>query len=73
MTTRNGWVSEVPKQINIDAFAVKTYLDEKGTPEYSSNACIQAMAASANPDILYYHEAMQAPDRESLFLRWSRK
>ena len=71
--TREGGVSQVPKQINIDAFAVETYLDEKETTEYSSNAYIQAMAASANPDILYYHEAMQAPDRESLCSRWSRK
>ena len=26
------------------------------------------MAASANPDILYYHEAMQAPDKEKFVL-----
>ena len=26
------------------------------------------MAASSNPDILYYHEAMKAPDREKFLL-----
>ena len=56
------------KQTNIDAFAVETYLDEKGTPENSSNTHIQAMTASAYPDIRCYHEAMQSSDREKFVL-----
>ena len=62
--TRSGRVSVVPKQININAFSIDTYMDEKDEGETSVTAYIQAMTASANPDILYYHEAMKAPDKE---------
>ena len=64
METRSGRVSRVPEQINIDAFAVETYLNEREIEDTSYPPSILAMAASANPDILYYHEAMKAPDRE---------
>ena len=67
--TRSGRVRKPIEHINITTFATETYLDEKHDYEESQPwRTFQAMAASANPDILYYHEAMKAPDREKFLL-----
>ena len=66
--TKSGRVSKPPEHINITAFGIDTYLDERETSEMTPIVNIQAMAASANPDILYYHEAMKAPDRDKFIL-----
>ena len=69
LKTRSGRVSKPIELINISAFATETYLDEEHNHgEDHPWRSIQAMAASANPDILYYHEAMKAPDREKFLL-----
>ena len=64
LTTRSGRVSKPAEHINIHAFSIYTYLDEDGEKESTVPEIFQAMAASANPDILYFHEAMKAPDKE---------
>ena len=43
-------------------------MEEREPEEHNHATFIQAMAASANPDILYYHEAMRAPDRDKFIL-----
>ena len=70
IATRSGRVSKPVEQINIAAFAIDTYLDELENKEIETApwTMIQAMGASANPDILYFHEAMKAPDKEKFIL-----
>ena len=67
-TTKSKRNSKPVEQINIAAFSIDTYMDERELAERHITPLIQAMAASANPDILYYHEAMKAPDREKFIL-----
>ena len=64
LKTRSGRVSKPAEHVNISAFSIYTYLDEDGEKEPTVQELFQAMAASANPDILYFHEAMKAPDKE---------
>ena len=62
--TRSGRESRPPSRYN-EYVCLKTLVDEQENNDHDMNF---ALAASTDPDVLYYHQAIVAPDADHFIL-----